>query len=45
MRKWLKQIKGEHIAFTGKAWRIRRDLQKDVHRQGGVATSKPAFPF
>jgi hypothetical protein len=40
MRKWLKQIKGEHIAFTGTAWRIRRDLRKDVHRQGGVATSK-----
>jgi hypothetical protein len=33
-------IKGEHIAFTGAAWRKRSELQQDVRRKGGVPTTK-----
>jgi hypothetical protein len=42
MRKSVRNIKGEHVAFTGAAWRIRRDLQREVRRQGGETTSTGA---
>jgi hypothetical protein len=40
MKKWLTSIEGEHVAFTGTAWRKRSELQDEVRRQRGVPTSK-----
>jgi hypothetical protein len=37
-RKWLRGIRGEHIAFTGKAWMSRKQLQHLVRRKGGIPT-------
>jgi hypothetical protein len=39
IRKWLKSVRGEHIAFTGKAWIRRRTLQRLVRREGGIPTA------
>lgn len=39
MRRRLKSIQGQHVAFTGKAWRFRSDLQREVRRQGGETSS------
>lgn len=38
MRRWLTNIRGEDVAFTGKAWCPRRELQRRVRRKGGRAT-------
>ena len=38
MRRWLTKISGEHIAFTGRAWRARENLQRRVQQQGGYPT-------
>jgi hypothetical protein len=35
----LRKIKGEHVAFTGRAWLSRQQLQKVVGRKGGIPTS------
>jgi len=35
-RKWLTSIRGEHVAFTGKAWLIREELERAVRRRGGI---------
>jgi hypothetical protein len=32
---WLTSIRGEHVAFTGKAWRLREELERAVRRRGG----------
>lgn len=37
--KWLSKISGEQVAFTGKAWLKRSDLQKIVRRLGGCPTT------
>ncbi len=39
MRKWLRNIDGEYVAFTGRAWRSRADLQRIVRRKGGIPTA------
>lgn len=39
IRKWLRGIRGEHIAFTGKAWMPRKELQRLVRRKGGIPTA------
>ncbi|PYT23888.1 MAG: hypothetical protein DMG57_30520 [Acidobacteria bacterium] len=39
MRNWLKSIRGEHVAFTGKAWLARAELQRIVRRRGGTPTA------
>lgn len=39
MRKRIRSLKGERVAFTGSAWRIRSDLQKAVRRRGGETSS------
>jgi hypothetical protein len=38
MRIWLKSIRDEHVAFTGKAWLSRAELQRHVRRLGGTPT-------
>lgn len=38
MAKWLTKILGEHVAFTGKAWLKRSELQKTVRRLDGIPT-------
>jgi hypothetical protein len=35
MRTRITSIKGEHVAFTGRAWKLRKDLCKEVELQGG----------
>src|SRR5580658_737758 len=35
MRTRITRIKGEQVAFTGRAWKLRKDLCKEVERQGG----------
>ena len=35
MRTRVTSIKGEHVAFTGRGWKLRKDLCKEVERQGG----------
>lgn len=35
MRTRITSIKGEHVAFTGRAWKLRKDLCEEVERQGG----------
>lgn len=42
MRKWIRSIKGEYVAFTGTAWRKRRELQNRVRRLGGKPTPRGA---
>lgn len=39
MTSWLRNIRGEHIAFTGKAWLSRHELQRIVRRKGGVPSA------
>ena len=39
IRKWLRRIRGERIAFTGKAWMSRKQLQRLVRRKGGIPTA------
>jgi hypothetical protein len=38
MRKWLRHIRGEHFAFTGKAWLQRHRLVDIVRTRGGRPT-------
>ena len=38
MRKWIRSVRGEHVAFTGKAWLPRRELQRLVGRRDGKPT-------
>ena len=40
MRKRVMSIKGEHVAFTGKAWKLRKDICKEIERQGGRASGR-----
>ncbi len=40
MRNWLKSIRGEHVAFTGKAWLARPELKRIVRRLGGIPTAR-----
>lgn len=40
IRIWLRKIRGEHVAFTGRAWLSRQQLQKIVRRKGGIPTSR-----
>lgn len=42
MRKWITSVKGEYVAFTGTAWRKRRELQNRVRRLGGEPTPRGA---
>jgi hypothetical protein len=39
IRRWLRSIRGEHIAFTGKAWISRKKLRRLVRRKGGIPTA------
>ena len=39
MRKWLKNLRGERVAFTGGAWIPRSKLQREVLRKGGIFTT------
>ena len=39
MRKWLKSVRNEHVAFTGRAWLARAELQRIVRRLGGIPTA------
>jgi hypothetical protein len=38
MRKWLRNIRGEHFAFTGKAWLQRQELEDIIRSRGGIPT-------
>jgi hypothetical protein len=40
IRIWLRKIKGEHVAFTGRAWLSRHQLQRIVRRKGGIPASR-----
>lgn len=42
MRTRVKDINGEHVAFTGRAWKVRKELRREVVRLGGATTSKGA---
>lgn len=39
MRKWLKSVRGERVAFTGTAWLKRAELQRLVRRRGGIPSA------
>ena len=43
MRRRIWKIDGEYVAFTGKAWEIRKKLWKKVISLGGIATAKGAL--
>jgi hypothetical protein len=36
MRKWLRSVRGEFVAFTGTAWLVRHELRRRVNRKGGI---------
>ena len=38
-RKWLTSVRGEHVTFTGKAWRTRSELRLQVNQCGGIISS------
>ena len=42
VRKWIRSVRGEHVAFTGAAWRKRQELQNSVRRLGGEPTRRGA---
>jgi len=39
MRNWLKSLRGERVAFTGTAWRVRAELTRRVRLKGGIPTA------
>jgi|ERR1700723_1999069 len=42
MRKWLKDLRGERVAFTGGAWIPRLELFREVRRKGGISSTVTA---
>lgn len=38
MKKWLRSIRGEYVAFTGSAWLQRHELEHIVRSRGGIPT-------
>jgi hypothetical protein len=40
MRKWLRSIRGEHVAITGRVWLPRHEVQRLVWRARGIPTPR-----